>query len=164
MMHFKILSDIWSCNKSEVSRQKLPPFKICWPTWTLLSWSQTTKNAEKLRVANLTGWHHSGAVWISIPIKESKFSSFGQVFTQIYPRDQWHFATIKSRENADLKNYRKLSPLQLSLSHPENKYILSKLSWFIETLCIYLYLCTPCICQPRVNIATKKAGELFEKE
>ena len=62
MMHFKILSDIWSCNKSEVSRQKLPPFKICWPAWTLLSWSQTTKNAEKLRVANLTGWHYSGAV------------------------------------------------------------------------------------------------------
>ena len=101
---------------------------------------------------------------ISIPINESKFSSFGQVFTQIYPRDQWHFATLKSRENADLKNYRKLSPLQLSLSHPENIFNLSKQGWVVETLCHYLSLCTPCICQPRVNIATKKAGELFEKE
>ena len=51
------------CNKSEVSWQKLPPYKICWATWRFLSWSQTNKTAEKLRVANISGWHHSGAVW-----------------------------------------------------------------------------------------------------
>ena len=50
------------CNKSEVSWQKLPPYKICWATWRFLSWSQTNKTAEKLRVANISGWHHSGAV------------------------------------------------------------------------------------------------------
>ena len=56
------LSDKLWCNKSEGSWQKFPPYKICWPTWGFLSWSQTTKNAEKLRVASLSGWHHSGAV------------------------------------------------------------------------------------------------------
>ena len=56
------VTDKLCCNKSEVSWQKLPPFKICWPTWGFLSWSQTTKNAEKLRVTSLSGWHHSGAV------------------------------------------------------------------------------------------------------
>ena len=55
------------CNKSEVSWQKLPPFKICWTIWGFLSWSQMTKNAEKLRVASLSGWHHSGAVWGESP-------------------------------------------------------------------------------------------------
>ena len=59
------------CNKSEVSWQKLPHFKICWPTWGFLSWSQTTKNAEKLRVASLSGWHHSGAVCSKLVINKS---------------------------------------------------------------------------------------------
>ena len=58
------LSDKLCCNKSEVSWQKIPPYKICWPTWGFLSRSQTTKNAEKLRVPNLSGWHQSGAVWL----------------------------------------------------------------------------------------------------
>ena len=56
-----VSNKLW-CNKSEGGWQKFPPCKICWPTWGFLPWSQTTKNAEKLRVANLTGWHHSGAV------------------------------------------------------------------------------------------------------
>ena len=56
------LTDNWRCNKNGSSWQKSPPYKICWPTWGFLSWSQTTKNAEKLRVASLSGWHHSGAV------------------------------------------------------------------------------------------------------
>ena len=64
------LTDKWWCNKSEVSWQKLPPYKICWPTWSFLSWSQMTKNAEKLRVANFSGWHHSGAVWWGSIIEE----------------------------------------------------------------------------------------------
>ena len=58
------------CNKSEVSWQKLPPYKICWATWRFLSWSQTNKTAEKLRVANISGWHHSGAVWPHISKKQ----------------------------------------------------------------------------------------------
>ena len=30
--------------------------------------------------------------------------------------------------------------------------------------CVFLNLVIPCVCQPWVNIATKKAGKLFEKE
>ena len=57
-----VSNKLW-CNKSEGSWQKFPPYKICWPTWGSLCWSQATKKAEKLRVASLSGWHHSGAVW-----------------------------------------------------------------------------------------------------
>ena len=37
---------------------------------------------------------------------------------------------------------------------------------FVYTLQLYLhlYVFIPCICQPGVNIASKKAGELFEKD
>ena len=60
------VTDKLYCNKSEVRWQKFPPYKICWPIWGFLSWSQMTKNAEKLRVPSLSGWHHSGAVCSSL--------------------------------------------------------------------------------------------------
>ena len=73
------------------SWQKLPPYKICWPTWGFLSWSQAIKYAEKLRVASLSGCHHTGAVWsiLTCPLLLDIFPEDFQPLCEQGPTPRW---------------------------------------------------------------------------
>ena len=58
-------------------------------------------------------------------LKIFAFLTLGQFFSTDIPHHEIvTFSNCESRENTDLENNRKLSPLQPSLCHPE-KYVLS---------------------------------------